>query len=127
MSAPNAYTVNAPVLDNSATPTLAHDQESLDARAHRDSNEEKKRRTDDDGSLEDGIGKDSIIEEKSKGVQEMESLKERLNVKLLVVIYGCFTILAYCLSVSKCHISVSPYIIYHQQRQTWAGGGEVRD
>ena len=44
---------------------------------------------------------DKVIQEKSKGVVEMENLIGRLSPVLKGIIYGSFTILAYVLSLSE--------------------------
>lgn len=64
--------------------------------------DEKKQQPFAAGSAEDGIyeSKGAVIEKKSKGVVEMESLKERVNVKFLCILYGFFALLAYVLSLS---------------------------
>lgn len=55
-----------------------------------------------DDELEDGSStSETVIEEKSKGVVEMEYLAERINVKYLCLLYGGFALLAYVLSLSK--------------------------
>lgn len=83
MTAPQQYVSN-PVLDQSATPTLAGD-------VTRHPSQEEKHAREDNSTLEDG--KSVVIEEKSKGVQQMETLKEHLTKKKLVLIYGFFCIL----------------------------------
>lgn len=57
---------------------------------------------------EDGVfeSNGAVIERKSKGVVEMESLKERVNVKFLCILYGFFALLAYVLSLSESPRSV---------------------
>lgn len=58
----------------------------------------------DDGSLEDGSSRsDTLIEEKSRGVVEMEYLADRINTRLLILLYGGFAVLAYTLSLSESH------------------------
>jgi SIT family siderophore-iron:H+ symporter-like MFS transporter len=52
-------------------------------------------------SLEDGSSTDTLIEAKSKGVAEMEYLADRINTKLLILVYGGFAVLAYVLSLSR--------------------------
>lgn len=55
----------------------------------------------DDDSLEDASSAgDTLIEEKSKGVVEMEYLAARINTKYLVLLYGGFMVLAYTLALS---------------------------
>ncbi|OCF32227.1 hypothetical protein I316_06141 [Kwoniella heveanensis BCC8398] len=87
--------------DNAVTPTLAREAGAGAANAVDEGNyhRDDKSASDVDGSLEDG--KSGLIEEKSKGVVEMESLQGRLNVKILAVLYGCFMLLAYCLSLNQ--------------------------
>lgn len=55
--------------------------------------------TDNDTIVEDGKSQVEI-EPRSKGVIEMEALRERINVKYLVLLYGTFALLAYVLSLS---------------------------
>lgn len=56
----------------------------------------------DGDSVEDGSSaSETLIEEKSKGVVEMEYLAERINVKYLVLLYGGFMVLAYTLALSE--------------------------
>jgi len=50
-------------------------------------------------SIEDG--QTGVVAHKSRGVWEMEMLKGRMTFKLLVVLYGFFTILSYTLSLSE--------------------------
>lgn len=58
--------------------------------------------TDKDTAVEDGESQIEI-EPRSKGVIEMEALRERINVKYLCLLYGTFALLAYVLSLSKSH------------------------
>jgi hypothetical protein len=63
----------------------------------------------DNSSLEDGSAASSagvVIDEKSKGVVEMEQLAERLSLKYYVLLYGSFALLAYCLSLSECRLTI---------------------
>ncbi len=58
--------------------------------------DEKAKSFDYQSSVQDGphatvLAGGAIIEEKSKGVVEMESLEERVNVKFLCILYGFFT------------------------------------
>ncbi|KAI9635925.1 major facilitator superfamily domain-containing protein [Dioszegia hungarica] len=56
----------------------------------------------DDDSLEDASSAgDTLIEEKSKGVVEMEYLAARINTKYLVLLYGGFMVLAYTLALNQ--------------------------
>jgi hypothetical protein len=57
---------------------------------------------DKDTAVEDGQSQIEI-EPRSKGVIEMEALRERINVKYLCLLYGTFALLAYVLSLSKPH------------------------
>lgn len=55
-------------------------------------------------SVEDGQSQIEI-EPRSKGVIEMEALRERINVKYLCLLYGTFALLAYVLSLSESLLS----------------------
>lgn len=73
-----------------------------------DDKHEKTRSFDDNTVIEDGphvthLAGGGYIENKSKGVVEMESLKERVNLKFLIILYGSFALLAYVLSLSESH------------------------
>lgn len=92
MTVPQQYTTN-PVLDSSAAPTLVR-EETRQGSPHDD-----KHIREDDSTLEDG--KSGIIADKSRGVVEMETLKEGLTTKKKVIIYGFFCVLAYVLSLSE--------------------------
>lgn len=66
--------------------------------------EYKPRFADENDSVEDGSAASTnavLIEEKSKGVVEMEQLAERLSLKYYILLYGSFAVLAYCLSLSE--------------------------
>ena len=54
----------------------------------------------DDTIVEDGQSQVEI-EPRSKGVIEMEALRDRINVKYLCLLYGTFALLAYVLSLSE--------------------------
>lgn len=57
-----------------------------------------------DTVVEDGQSQIEI-EPRSKGVIEMEALRERINVKYLCLLYGTFALLAYVLSLSESRCS----------------------
>lgn len=59
----------------------------------------------DDTAIEDGQSQVEI-EPRSKGVIEMEALRERINVKYLCLLYGTFALLAYVLSLSEYYPSI---------------------
>jgi hypothetical protein len=93
-------TDKAPEMGGPEVPSLGNDQSStrqgsLRAKSDRDV-----------GSLENG-SMDNLIEDKSRGVQEMECLVENINMKLLVTIYGALILLSYVLS-----LSTYPGIVY---------------
>lgn len=64
----------------------------------------------DETVIEDGHSQVEI-EPRSKGVIEMEALRERINVKYLFLLYATFALLAYVLSLSECDVSSKHQII----------------
>lgn len=64
-----------------------------------------------DTVVEDGQSQIEI-EPRSKGVIEMEALRERINVKYLCLLYGTFALLAYVLSLSEYQLSQCAPVIY---------------
>ncbi|WVQ82131.1 hypothetical protein IAT38_004259 [Cryptococcus sp. DSM 104549] len=84
---------NVHVLNSGVTPTLADEGRSSDERKDLDLDGGPR----DGSTIEDGSS--GVIAEKSRGVIEMESLKDQLTVKRLVIIYGSFMLLSYVLSL----------------------------
>lgn len=87
-------------LDGSAVPSLSGEYDH-DQTRQGSLNEEKNSETArEPGSLENG-SMDNLIEDKSRGVQEMECLVQNINLPLLCTIYGCLILLSYVLSMSE--------------------------
>lgn len=85
-------------------PTLGFsDSPSDEGDIARHGSREEKRDSITDGSVEDGP-LNGIVSHKSRGVWEMEMLKGRMTFKLLVILYGFFTVLSYTLSLSMCPV-----------------------
>ena len=94
-------------------PTLGFsDSPSDEGDITRHGSREEKRDSITDGSVEDGP-LNGVVSHKSRGVWEMEMLKGRMTFKLLVVLYGFFTVLSYTLSLSTCPVLLhaAPLII----------------
>ncbi|WRT66018.1 uncharacterized protein IL334_002969 [Kwoniella shivajii] len=91
--------VNLAIANSQPTdvPTLPHTGTNPDEQV----GENKKASLDDNSALEDGVRNGDLIEEKSKGVVEMEALQGRLTTTVLAVLYGTFMLLSYSLSLNQ--------------------------
>ena len=91
-------------LGNSPLPTLGNDHDNASTRRGSFHDDKSGR---DVGSLENGSMED-LIEDKSRGVQEMECLVANINTPLLITIYAALILLSYVMSMSE-------YQTYHLQ------------